>query len=569
MGKPGVNVRDRLLLFAGVVLTLALLLPNHYPPWAAFHADLLAGVAFAPLMLWALPQRGSLPGLVLGAGLLSVVPLIQIGTGQLSFAGDGWVAWLYVIGFALAALSGARYVLASPAGLAQIASLPAGLLIAALISVGIAVHQWLDLQLLGLFIVDMKPGDRPYANLAQPNQLATLLMLGLASAAFLYEGRRIRGGIALASAIVLAFGLAMTQSRTPLFAACLVLPAYLAMRKRAALRLKPFALVLIAGVFMLTTATWPMLNHALLLPEAASLSDRVGQNLRLTLWQSMAQAVMQSPWIGYGWNQVPLAQQATALDFPATHWFFDSSHNLFLDIALWSGLPVALAVATGLLIWFVRRIAGCRDSLTWCVLLAVTLVFCHAMVEYPLSYAYFLLPVGFLMGALSGTGPPDTARSWAPSLPRPVLGGIGMVALGMFVTVVSEYLPLEEQWRHIRFEQARIGAVQAEPVLNTMVLTQLSEHARFARIKPIEGMTQEQLEWMRRVSERYAWAASTFKYAHAMALNGRADAASIAIAKLCKIQSTKMCSKAVEEWRALAEKNPALQKVTLPDEAAL
>jgi O-antigen ligase len=559
-------LRERLLVFASLTLPLAYLLPNHYPPWPAFHADLVAGVALVPLMLWALWQRGPLPALALGAGLLSFVPLIQIGSGQLSFAGDGWVAWLYVIGFALAVLSGARYVLASPAGLAQIAPLSAGLVIAALISVGIAVHQWLDLRLLGLFLVDMKPGDRPYANLAQANQLATLLMLGLASVAFLYEVRHIRAWIALASAIFLAFGLAMTQSRTPVLALCLIFPAYLAMRKRAALRLTPLALVSIASVFILTVSAWSALNQALLLPHASSLADRVGENLRLTLWQSMAAAAGRSPWIGYGWNQVPLAQQATALDFPATYWFFDSSHNLFLDIALWSGVPIALAVVVGLLIWFVRQIVGCRDPVTWCALLAVVLVFCHAMVEYPLSYAYFLLPIGFLMGALNEA---NVRTRWPRmSLPRPILGSVGLAALGVFVAVVSDYIPLEEQWRHIRFEQARIGDAQVESPSNTIVLTQLREHALFARTKPTEGMTAEQLEWMRRVSERYAWAASTFKYAHAMALNGRPSMASIALAKLCKIQSRKMCSKALDEWRSLAEKDPKLREVVLPDEVA-
>jgi hypothetical protein len=79
-------------------------------------------------------------------------------------------------------------------------------------------------------------------------------------------------------------------------------------------------------------------------------------------------------------------------------------------------------------------------------------------------------------------------------------------------------------------------------------------------------MAVEKLEWMHRVSERYAWAASTFKYAHAMALNGQPMAASAALAKLCKIQSRKMCSKAVYEWRSLAERDPRLSEVALPGE---
>lgn len=554
------------MLFATGVLVLALLLPNHYPPWAAFHADFLAGVAFAPIMLWALSQRGKTPTLALGAGLLSLVPLVQILTEQINFAGDGWMAWLYLTGFALAILSGARYVSTTTSSIADIAPLMMGLIVAALISVGIAIHQWLDLQLLGLFIVDLKRGERPYANLAQPNQLATLLMLALAGVAYLYEDRKLRTWIALASAVILAFGLAMTQSRTPVLAMCLVLPAYLAMRKRVALRLTSLALALVIVTFLLTASAWSSLNEALLLPHASTLAERSGQNLRLTLWQLMAAAAAHSPWVGYGWNQVALAQQATALDFPATYWFFDSSHNLILDIALWSGVPVALAVVVGLLVWFVRQIVVCRDPLSWCTLQALVFVFCHAMVEYPLSYAYFLLPVGFLMGALSESN--ISKPSSHLYIPRPLLAGVGLSTMAMFVAVVSDYFPLEEQWRHIRYEQARIGSIQIEPSPNTIVLTQLSEHARFVRTKPAPQMPPEQLDWMRRVSERYAWAASTFKYAHAAALNDRPDAASIALARLCKIQSRAMCRKSLDEWMALVKENPKLRVVILPEERA-
>ena len=52
---------------------------------------------------------------------------------------------------------------------------------------------------------------------------------------------------------------------------------------------------------------------------------------------SMIDAIGRSPWAGYGWGQIGVAQTATALDYPATHEFFDSSHNLLIDLALWAG----------------------------------------------------------------------------------------------------------------------------------------------------------------------------------------------------------------------------------------
>lgn len=560
-------MRERLIAFASVVLPVAFLLPNHYPPWGTFHSDLVAGVALIPLMLWALWQRGPLPVLAIGIGMLSLVPLIQVASGQMNFAGDGWLAWLYLMGFSFAVLAGARFAQTGLGGsysLNRLQSMWVGLVVAALISVGIAIHQWLDLQLLGLFIIELKPGDRPFANLSQPNQLATLLTLGLVGTAFLFESRALRATVAMVAVLVLAFGVGMTQSRTPLLVLAIAWPAYWLMRRRVALRTTPLALLLATAGFALTAWAWPALNRILLLPDASSLGERMGQNLRLTLWQSMAEALARSPWVGYGWNQVPLAQQATALEFPATRYYFDSAHNLIFDIALWNGLPVALVVAVGLFLWFASRIAACRDPLTWSVLLAVAAVFCHAMVEYPLAYAYFLLPVGFFMGAVNGKAGTHGMR-WAQfSLPRPVLGFAGLAVLLMFLRVSVEYIQFEETWRQIRLEQSRIGGAKAAPS-HTLVLTQLQARARFAQTTPTKGMSADQLDWMGHVVERYGWAGTAFKYAEALALNGQPRAAAVVLAKLCKTQTPKLCIKALDEWRSDSEaKYPEFREVALP-----
>ena len=98
-------------------------------------------------------------------------------------------------------------------------------------------------------------------------------------------------------------------------------------------------------------------------------------------------------------------------------------------------------------------------------------------------------------------------------------------------------------------------------------MTQLREHASFGRMQPAPGMTLAQLEWMRRIAERFGWAGNTFKYAKALALNAQPQAAGLALAKLCKIQSPPKCRWAIDEWRSLAaEKYPELRDVALPDE---
>lgn len=552
----GALLKDRLLIFVGVGLVLAYLMPNHYPPWASFHADAMAASAFVPVLIWALCQRGAVPPLAMGAFLLALVPLLQLSTGHISFAGDAIIACLYVAGFALAVLCGARITFGNQKlsdSLVELAPIQAAVVLAGLLSTGVALHQWLDLGLLAIFIVELPAGYRPFANLAQPNQLATLLMLGLAAIVFLYEARIVRGSIAMLAALVLVFGLAMTQSRTVLLGLVVIWIAYFLLRKRAGLRLKPVALALPTVLFLGCVWAWPLINDLLLLPHGGSLAERMGENLRVTLWRSMIDALGRRPWTGYGWNQISLAQQATALEYPATHWWFESAHNAVLDLALWAGLPIALLATGGVLLWLKRRIAACRDPLSWSLLVGIATVFCHAMVEYPLAYAYFLLPVGLFMGALDSSAIGRGRRLMA--MPRVVPAAVGVIAIAAFVKVVTEYVALEEEWRNVRMERTFVSGTVAPPATNIVLLTQLKARAQFARSTPTRGMSPEQLDWMRLVSERYANVTFMFPYARAAALNDQPEVASTVLAKICKIQSLKVCRQTLKEWAAFGYSN--------------
>lgn len=565
METGGALLKDRLLIFAGVGLVLAYLLPNHYPPWTSFHADVLAGVAFVPLLIWALWQRGAVSPLIMGALLVALVPLIQLSAGHISFAGDAVMGCLYVTGFALAVLCGVRIAAKQKLSdsLVELAPIQAALVLAGLLSIGIALHQWLNLGLLAIFIVELPPGYRPFANLAQPNQLATLLMLGLMGIVFLYEAKIVRGSVALLAALVLSFGLAMTQSRTVLLGLVVIWGAYFLQHKRAALRLKPVALALPTLLFLGCVLAWPSINDFLLLPHDGSLTERMGQNLRVTLWRSMIDALGRRPWTGYGWNQIALAQQATALEYPATHWWFESAHNVVLDLALWAGLPLAVLTTGGVFLWLKRRIAACRDPLSWSLLVGIAIVFCHAMVEYPLAYAYFLLPLGIFMGALDSS----VAGRGRPMMPRIVPAAIGVIAIGTFAKVVIEYVALEEEWRNVRMERTFAGGTLTPPAKNITLLTQLKARAQFARLTPARGMSPENIDWMRRVSERYATVTFMLPYARAAALNNQPEVASTVLAKICKMQTPYVCQQTLKEWAAFGYSNGPIFGVTVSPEA--
>ena len=84
------------------------------------------------------------------------------------------------------------------------------LLWAALLSAFMALLQWLSLtDSMTTYVIHTEPGDRVFANLGQPNQLASLLLMGTVSLTYLYERKQlgrpalILGGICMAWATVI------------------------------------------------------------------------------------------------------------------------------------------------------------------------------------------------------------------------------------------------------------------------------------------------------------------------------------------------------------------------------
>ncbi len=529
-------------------------------------------VAFLPLVMWvAFYRTVNVPILAVAAWALAVVPFFQLGTGLIVYRSDALMAFLYLSGFGLVVLTGFRYARSSDKDLidlTRITALWVAILLAGIVSMGIAFHQWLDLRLLGLFLIELPPNARVYANLAQPNHFATLLLLSLTGLLFLFEAGKIRPSIGLIAAFLLAFGLVMTGSRSVLLAWCWFLLLFITLRRRCQLRVKWEGIAAVASFYLVISLMWSSINEWLLLGDGVtSAVDRLNPGVRTIYWESMLKAISLAPWQGYGWGQIPAAQQATALAYPPTHTFFESSHNLFLDLILWNGLPIGLAVVLLLSGWFFLQYRKVHDALSWCLLLGVGFVFSHAMVELPLNYAYFLFPVGFWMGVLNANSG-WVLRDWRPwaakRIVRPALISIVIATAVLFILVLREYPAFEEDWQNMRYEEARIGN-NVSPPARALLLNQLEELLRFTRTQASPGMTAEQLNWMREVSRRYAYSSALFRYATAAGLNGDKVEAKRALQLLCSLHPVATCSEARMSWTELSKsKWPQLSDIQFP-----
>lgn len=562
--------KERTLYFLGLLLALGLLVPDHFLPWPAFRHDVLVGIAFLPFICQSIFKQIKIPKEGVFLLIFSAIPLLQMITGKIVFSGDGWISWLYLSAAALTLIAAFNLINRSSSRnpLEELSPVIAAVLSAAVASVGILLIQWLNLEILPELAASLPSSARPSANLAQPNQLATILLIGLACTSFFFENKKLNSCSAFCLSMLLLFGLALTQSRAVFLALIFICVMYVGLRKRAKLRMRQEAVLVLAAFFTTTILLLPWLNELLLLKNAASLATRTSKDVRVDLWLSMIDAVTRAPWSGYGWGQISMAQQAVALDHPATYGFFDSAHNIFLDIALWAGLPVAAIAAVFLIFWFKRQITACRDALSWSILLAVGVVFCHAMVEYPLAYAYILLPTCLFMGALSKTGADfSRKRIDGGALSSSIFVAVSAATLTIFFAISTEYIRFENGWRALRLAAADIGPKgEGSTGFKPLLLTQLREYAEFYQIEPKRGMSEEEVFRMSQIARRFGQQSVLTRYAVAAALNGRPEESAKSLAVLCKTQWPRVCNQAIDRWRAIARDPayPEFRQVALP-----
>ncbi|MBS0315525.1 MAG: O-antigen ligase C-terminal domain-containing protein [Proteobacteria bacterium] len=550
-----------------VAIAGAWLLPTHFAPWPAFHVDLLMTLALLPAAFWIVLRRAeSVPVHTSAVAVFCVafIPALQHAAGIVVFAGDAWISGLYLFGFALALLVGARFEQQRPGQLGNVlfAAIGAG----ALLSTGLALYQWLRLSGLGLLTVQFPmEGLRPSGNLGQANNLATLLVWGLIALWWGHVNGRCRGWIAAAGAAFIMVGIAATRSRTGWLEVALLGVAALIYRRPLETRRQAKALIALGVYFIVLNLAWGAISDALLVSAGRGTDTLASAGLRPAAWRMFIDAIAQRPWAGWGWNQQANAHYAFALQHPPLHHVFSSAHNLVLDLLVQNGVPLGTLLVLALGAWFITKALRVATPQACLLLLAIGALGLHAMLEYPQQYAYFLLPAGLMMGALDQMLPIDRAsrmlrvrhlRRWAGA----ALLGLATVLVGW---VAVEYNLAERNLTRFRFEIAHVGPSRNSRAPGLVMLTQLRGLLTNLRVKPHAGMTPQQLAEMQRAVKRYPSDANELLYALAAGLNGQPRVAEDALARICLMTPEESCALARAKWRWRAAGVPVLSAVKL------
>ncbi|MEP6739356.1 MAG: Wzy polymerase domain-containing protein [Caldimonas sp.] len=320
------------------------------------------------------------------------------------------------------------------------------------------------------------PG-RATGNLRQPNHLSSLLLWSIVAVLWLGERRVIYREVAGMLALVFVWVVMLSASRTGLIgivtlAGWGLLDRRLSRATRVMLLCAPLAYAALWG----GTVLWAHLTHGAFGAEERFTGSGIYVSYsRYAIWANSLAMIAMHPWVGVGFGEFNFAWTLTPFpNRPVA--FFDHAHNLMLQFAVEMGLPLATLVVAllgyALLEAMRNALASGRTSdATYSTLrgktgtdaaladtgpmqraafVMVLMVGMHSLLEYPLWYAYFLLPAAFVFGlCVERPDPGDVARAEAAeaNVTRPfvlvsmllILGGT--LALYDYLRVVVIFAP--------------------------------------------------------------------------------------------------------------------------------
>ena len=561
--KPtSVVIRQFWLLTFSIFLSTVWLLPNHYLPWSTFHMDawaalLLCGMSLAVILRS--PSVASWNSMTLMALTLACLPATQFVSGSITFAGIAWINSAYLLGFLLALHIGNRWESATPGQLADALFLAIG--IASIASVGLQLYQWFRLD--GIDIWSMGQGQgRPYANFGQPNQLATFLLWGLVATCWAAKRAYIGPGTAIFVAAYLLLGLAMSASRTAWLALGFFTVMSWVWRRHCSAKYMPWLVMGLGIYFVACTALLGELGELVKLPAVDPFDpSRMVAGARAQIWSMLLEAALERPFWGYGWGQVVEAQLLNGLNYPSLYSVYAQSHNLFLDLALWNGIPVALGVFIIVAHWLYEKVSAINSAESVLLLLFVLVPLNHAMLELPLHHAYVLLPVGLVMGAM------DSAQNSQSIFKarRGILLAILLLAFVMLVTIIRDYSRIERSYLQLRFNQVNPAAFAPPDVPDVVMLSQWREFMRLINFEPQPNISDQQIEWMRRLTLLYPSAGFSQKLATGLAFQGKKSEAQVWLKRACNVNTASQCEALQNAWSRQSKQNQWVAQVPWPE----
>lgn len=533
-------MKTLLYLCAAVCIALAWLLPIHYRPWATYTGELYTFFALFALAATFWKTKLDVAKISLPLLLLAIIPFAQLLFGQVYYFSIALLCMLFVFSFWLCINLGFS-LSRSPESRGKTFLYLSYTFVASGVLTGlIAICQWLDFDSFLPFVMKISGTTRPFANFAQPNNMATFLLMALLACLYLYEQQQVKTRYLVACAIPILIGIALSQSRTSWVASICIL-LYLAYAQyRDFIRLRWFYSVAWLFGFVGLIVLMPKLSQLMSqmsdmnIQESRDVVQRAGGDMsRLAIWKQMAHAVAAQPWFGYGWHQTSVAFVSISDTVQGPVWI-RSAHNFILDFLLWNGAIIGVPFLAYFAYWGIQLQKLAKSALSVIGLLMVGVFVIHAMLEFPQNYAYFLLPVGLIIGILQAGKLETVTFQLSPWFIR-----ISLVIGVLLITVIyRDYANAAIQLGQAsKYEKSPEKITNHEPIY---LLTEFKHRVAIIRLNPYQKVSEQTIQDTDRLVRSYPAKYHIIKYARLLAFNGREAEARHQLQRLKKIYKIDM-----------------------------
>ncbi|WP_289392571.1 PglL family O-oligosaccharyltransferase [Acinetobacter baumannii] len=513
------------LFLAAILLGFAWLSPFHYNPWVMFSSEMSTFAAGLSVLAALFYQNIKIPRAQILLLPFTLIPIVQWGCGLVFDLSTALLSTLYLLGFWFMVLAGYNLSLDQKKRDQIFSGFSLLVIITSLLTSLIAIFQWLNIESHLIYTLHLI-GNRPYGNFGQPNNMATFLIIGLLGCLYLYEKNKVTLWLLLPSALIILFTIALSQSRTSwiVFPFLLIYWIVKQFGKQKRFRfvqglLWCLAFFLIAGLILPYITQFIEFSTNTEVTETSSFVARAGSgHERIGMWIQILHAIAQQPWLGYGWSQTSVAV-VDSIQYGTVHVWFNSAHNVLLDIIIWNGIPIGIVIIAYFTCWFLWLNQQAKETISIIAIMMVCTVLIHAMLEFPQRYAYFLLTCGFLLGIIQAQTPVLKGIVLNKQVLR-LIWGINLILLLAIWRDYNVYVTNSNLLFKNKQPNAEVlGSNQI------FVLTQFEQRLKWIEMKPETTLSDADLAVWGNFVKNKATPYNLRKYAQLIAYNGKVEQA--------------------------------------------
>lgn len=409
------------------------------------------------------------------------------------------------------------------------------------------------MQGIGLWVMAIPEGVRPAGNVAQPNEMATLLMWAMVGGVWAVHRKSVRLSIFCLMGCYLAIGLAISHSRVGLMESMALLGLLMVLRNHFGGWKLSLVYAAILCVQLLLFWNMQAISDGLLLEYRGRVIEQLTDNVaRLSIYKMVWGAIVQSPWWGYGMTSLTSAQWVVSDQFPPLNAYYRQSHNIVLDLLAWWGIPVGGLLFFFAARWCVQVIRDIKDASQCIFGFALVMFILHAFVELPHWSVAYLFPATIFAAALDSSL--RRLVLWRTQLGS-VAAYVGMLCSALALLTV-EYLRLERNYVHLRAEEVGLRTITEVPP--TFLLTNLADYLRLSRIIGHTDVPPQTIAWMEYSIHGIPNYNTQLTHAVTLALNGRQEEALVWMRRLNSVSPPSYHAGYLRVWRYFQRTYPQL-----------